>query len=112
MMKKIITIVLAIFFLFFTACGYMQVKKIRREVLSDPSTSQYVKQLIEEKKIAVGMTQREAIASWGNPNPLSPCNTRTVSYGDVYESWDYSKVNCCRGIIVRFKNGRVTGWSK
>ena len=112
MTKKTISITLTIFFISLTACGYAQMKRIRREVLSDPNTSPAVKQLIEEKKIAVGMTQREVVATWGNPNPLSPCNTKTVSYGDVYESWDYSKVGYCTGFILRFRNGKLTGWSR
>jgi len=62
------------------------------------------KELIREKKVAIGMTQDQAVQSWGKPCDIN----RSVYSSGVHEQWVY-----CRGEFDRqyiyFEDGILTG---
>ena len=97
-----------------TNCGMAYNAKIKNEVLNSPETSYSTKELIKARKITVGMTQKEVIASWGSP--CGHCyGTRKSSAG---EWWEYNVFGSGRysagaGTYLFFDNtGKLKYWSE
>lgn len=96
------------------AYGHMKSANIREELLTRKSIRNW--DLIDNKRIKIGMTNAEILCSWGAP-------MRTYksvgSYG-VHKQYIYgTRVTCgrygCIGGVshyVYIENGKVTGWSK
>lgn len=55
---------------------------------------------IKNKKVSMGMTEKQVLASWGRPSDIN----RTAGAWGVHEQWVYS------GSYLYFENGRLTSW--
>lgn len=70
-----------------SGCSTALEERTRSDVLSKEDLSPEIRRTIMNKKIMVGMTKDQVIASWGKP--CSWCyGTRQSSTGDT---WEYSK---------------------
>ncbi|WP_294344791.1 hypothetical protein [Prosthecochloris sp.] len=65
-----------------------------------PGSSQKVRQAIERQEVIMGMTEKEAVLSWGEPEKV---NESVGSWG-VREQWVYGYS------YLYFKNGNLTSW--
>jgi hypothetical protein len=68
-----------------------------------------VVELIESRKIAVGMTKDQVLASWGRPYRT----TKTHYMGRNTGLWEYRAINDRYGrhaTVVYFTGGQVAGW--
>jgi len=77
---------------------------LRQKLLNDnPQWSKGIKNIIEAGKIKIGMTPKQAIASWGNPDRI---NEDVGSWGKD-EQWIYND-----HYYLYFRNGKLTSWQK
>ena len=111
-MRKIKVIILVLLAgVFLTSCAAVKQNRIKKQILNDPSVSEYTKECIRNKQIHVGMTKEEVYASLGPYCYWSPCTTKLVTENGTMESWDYSLIGYCH-TVVYFRDGKVSGWSK
>lgn len=73
-----------------------------KKYVEDHSTEK-VKKLVEEGKIALGMNKQEVIASIGRPNDIN----KTVGIWGVHEQWIYGDRR-----YLYFENGILTAWQE
>ena len=67
----------------------------------DPKWDKAVVELVKQRKIKIGMSEKQALLSWGKPERV---NKSVGSYG-VHEQWVYS-----RGQYVYMENGKLTSF--
>lgn len=85
-----------------------------RGIASQDSFSDDVATIVEANDIALGMTQKAVVASWGDPDAVETAGN--PMYG--YERWKYNRyVSGNDGYqkelrIVYFEGGRVVGWER
>ncbi|WP_287372291.1 hypothetical protein [Prosthecochloris sp.] len=65
-----------------------------------PGTSQKVRRAIERQEVTMGMTKKEAVLSWGEPEKVN----KSVGSWGVREQWVYGYN------YLYFKNGKLTSW--
>ena len=87
----------------------------RRQSFVDvnPHLKENVKQAILEGKIFLGMTKKQAVASWGNPNSI---NRSGGSFG-IHEQWVYERNKYIGGTVISvpsfylyIENGVLKSW--
>jgi hypothetical protein len=76
--------------------------KKRRAALTEKYGSQEIAEKIMANKIWLGMTDKMARESWGNPNEIN----RSVGSWGVHEQWVYKK----KDTYLYFENGLLTSW--
>jgi len=70
-----------------------------------PDLTQQIKNCILNKKICIGMTKEDVIASWGTPKDIN----KSVGSWGVHEQWIYG--NPLYGAqYLYFENGKLTSW--
>ena len=80
----------------------------------DESYSDEVSKILENNDIALGMTQKAVMQSWGDPDAVEVAGNQL--YG--YERWKYNRyVSGNEGYqkemrVVYFEGGRVVGWER
>jgi hypothetical protein len=80
----------------------------------DESYSDDIAKVIESNDIALGMTQKAVMQSWGDPDAVETAGSAV--YG--YERWKYNRyVSGNEGYqkelrVVYFEGGRVVGWER
>ncbi len=67
----------------------------------DPKWDKAVIEMVKQRKIKIGMTEQQALLSWGKPERV---NKSVGSYG-VHEQWVYG-----RGQYVYMENGKLTSF--
>jgi predicted nucleotide-binding protein (sugar kinase/HSP70/actin superfamily) len=84
-----------------------EIEQRRQNYISLHEVNPEVAKSIREGKIAIGMTEDEVRASWGDAieNPSADAN-------ESYNQWIYSSsfVNAAKGTYLYFKNGRLESW--
>jgi hypothetical protein len=81
---------------------------------SDEAVSDDVAKIIEANDIALGMTQKAVMQSWGDPDAVETAGNPL--YG--YERWKYNRyISGNEGYqkelrVVYFEGGRVVGWER
>ena len=87
--------------MFFMGVGEHDRRIILDEIYSRyPDWSEKVKSTIEIRGIRTGMTDKQVLASWGNPET----NNRSVGSWGVHEQWVYDKK------YLYFENGLLTSF--
>jgi hypothetical protein len=104
-MRAIIGVIVAL--LLVTGCASMAPQARREEYVKTHNVDTVTEQRIMEGKIAVGMTDDEVRASWGEPRDIN----RTVTEYGVREQWVYgSYTYISDNTYLYFEDGVLTGW--
>ncbi len=89
---------------FLPSHGYVRPTVAQLEAAHPTWTAQEV-QLVSERKVWIGMTEEQAIESWGKPSNMN--TTAMANY--IQEQWVY-RLNSYRANYLYFENGILTTW--
>jgi hypothetical protein len=84
-------------------------EKVKAELIRRGDIADDEWDLIEARKIRIGMSQPALLASWGTPGIWGRVNRSVGSYGEHIQ-WVYRSCDRCSATYVYTENGIVTSW--
>lgn len=83
-------------------------ERLERKLYAENGVNQRIINAIMERKIILGMTKKDVIASWGQPNDI---NKTVTTYG-TDEQWVYGFISLYSDTLqfLYFDDGILTSW--
>jgi len=100
-MKKLITVILAVSFLFGVGCT-KSVRYTEEEIQQFPPETQ---EHIRQGEVKLGMTTQEVRYAWGAPNSIK--FLEPTPEGKTREEWVYSKLGVFGSRLLVFVDGKL-----